>query len=100
MAPSPAVMPAHAPTAPRLPIELAPSLRRQVFALLAEVPLAERSTATAPGAARRRHRYRENRCVVCHAAGVLGGHHDVAGEVQWVHRRCHRRLHRRHVLAG
>lgn len=93
-------MPACAPVTPRLPVDLAPSLRRQVFALLAEVPLAVRSPATAQPHARTRHHYRENRCVVCHEAGVLGGHHDVAGEVQWVHRRCHRRLHRRHTLAS
>jgi hypothetical protein len=33
--------------------------------------------------------------VVCFEIGRLGGHHDEAGAVQWVHRSCHRRLHRR-----
>ncbi len=34
-------------------------------------------------------------CVVCHRGGNLGGHHDDGGRVVWIHKACHRRLHRR-----
>ena len=96
---SPSPLPSRPPAAPVLPIELAPSLRRKVLALLAEVSLADRSRRT-PRADGRRRRHRDNRCVVCHSSGVLGGHHDGSGEIQWVHRSCHRRLHRRAALAS
>lgn len=76
----------------QLPSELAPLLRARVFALLAEVPAVERP-ATGGGGPHRR--FIENRCVVCGEGGVLGGHHGPGGEIEWIHRSCHRRLHRR-----
>jgi hypothetical protein len=75
-----------------LPTELAPALRERITALLAEVrlvddvPLLERALRFEPSF---------NKCVVCHRSGILGGHHDDRGRVVWVHRSCHRRLHRR-----
>ncbi|MDP3714568.1 MAG: hypothetical protein Q8R60_19045 [Mycobacteriales bacterium] len=33
-------------------------------------------------------------CVVCHDGGKLGGHHGHDGQVEWIHKKCHRRLHR------
>ena len=35
-----------------------------------------------------------HRCVACHLGGKLGGHHAIDGRIQWIHRACHRRLHR------
>lgn len=75
-----------------LPAELAPSLRERVLALIDAVGVAEVPTVTD----RRPERRQENRCVVCHESGVLGGHHGEDGRIEWVHRSCHRRLHRRH----
>ena len=71
-----------------LPVELAPSLVAQVEALLAEVALAAAPPLVIDLV------YRGPRCVVCHDGGKLGGHHGPGGEVQWIHRKCHRRLHR------
>lgn len=71
-----------------LPLELAPSLAEQVRRLLSEVPttqapaLAVDLTSTGP------------LCVVCHDGGKLGGHHGHDGRVEWIHKKCHRRLHR------
>ncbi len=73
-----------------LPEQLAPQQLARVEALLAEVSL-----TTAPPL-HRSSEYRGPRCVVCHGAGPLGGHHAVDGSVQWIHRSCHRRLHNRH----
>jgi len=39
--------------------------------------------------------YAGPRCVVCHEGGKLGGHHGDSGLIEWIHRGCHRRLHRR-----
>jgi hypothetical protein len=80
-------------TAPlALPPQLAPALRGRVFDLLAECEL----VSSVPEPPRRRRRTSQPpRCVVCFQSGRLGGHHDEAGEVEWVHRSCHRRLHRR-----
>ncbi len=75
-----------------LPFELAPSLRARATALLAEVatvsevPAIDRHLRQAPTF---------NRCAVCHRSGVLGGHHGTDGRIVWIHRACHRRLHRR-----
>ena len=71
-----------------LPVPLAPSLTAQVLQLLAEV-----GTCEAPALVREIDEA-PFRCVVCRKGGKLGGHHDPDGRVQWVHRRCHRRLHR------
>ena len=72
-----------------LPVDLAPALMERVQHLLAEVtltaapPLVIDLTYTGP------------RCVVCHEGGKLGGHHGDSGRIEWIHRGCHRRLHRR-----
>jgi hypothetical protein len=83
-----------------LPVELAPSLRERALALIEAVGVAEVPTIIG----RQPERRQENRCVVCHESGVLGGHHGEDGRIEWVHRSCHRRLHRRHhhrhVVAG
>lgn len=74
-----------------LPDELAPSLRAAAEKLLAEVGEAPpRDPTTAPRPKRR------NRCIVCGGTGPLGGHHSADGTVQWIHRHCHVKLHRRH----
>ena len=72
----------------RLPADLAPSLAERVRLLLAEVP-----TVVAPELVFEVHT-RSHRCVMCHQGGKLGGHHGPDGRVQWIHRSCHRRLHR------
>ena len=80
-----------------LPDDLAPALREAVNDLLREVPLARGAARTGqrrPGRPARATVV--NRCVFCHKAGKLGGHHDEHGEVVWVHRKCHRRHHRAH----
>jgi hypothetical protein len=78
----------------RLPLDLAPSLAEQVLRLLSEV-----HTTVAPDLVIEVHQH-DPRCVVCHRSGKLGGHHGLDGQVQWIHRKCHRRLHRsgRHVV--
>lgn len=80
----------------RLPDDLAPTLREAVDSLLRQVPLAR--GAVRAGQTRVRHGAARasvvNRCVFCHKAGKLGGHHDGNGDVVWVHRKCHRRHHR------
>lgn len=78
-----------------LPPELAPSLTGRVVDLLAEV-----TVTVAPEVAAEVHPC-PPRCVVCCRGGKLGGHHHPDGTVQWIHRGCHRRLHRsgRHVFA-
>jgi hypothetical protein len=79
-----------------LPVDLAPSLRERVMALLAEVPpVAMPAYDERP----RRKQHRDNRCIVCHQGGLLGGHHGKHGEIEWIHRSCHRRLHRRESVA-
>ena len=70
-----------------LPPDLAPSLAARVLRLLDEVP-----ATTAPEVVVERHVV--HRCVVCHQGGKLGGHHAADGRIQWIHRSCHRRLHR------
>lgn len=75
-----------------LPAELAPTMRQQVVDLLAQVHLVCDVPALDP-ALRREPAF--NRCSVCHRSGTLGTHHDDHGHVVWVHRSCHRRLHRR-----
>src|SRR3954449_5902174 len=72
-----------------LPPQLAPALRGRVLDLLAEVEL----VISIPEPPRRRPPH-PHRCVVCFRGRPLGGHHDEVGEVEWVHRSCHRRLHR------
>ena len=71
-----------------LPADLAPSLAERLLRLLDEVTL-----TSAPdvefAVPNDRHR-----CVVCHRGGKLGGHHAADGRIQWIHRTCHRRLHR------
>lgn len=74
---------------PVLPDDLAPALVERVERLLAEV-----ATTSAPPISVDQS-YRGPRCIVCHQGGKLGGHHDEAGQIQWIHRTCHRRLHRR-----
>jgi len=41
----------------------------------------------------------QNRCVVCHQGGKLGGHHCAEDTVEWIHKSCHRRLHQRDKLS-
>lgn len=77
-----------------LPLDLAPSLARRLQLLLAEVP-----TTSAPELVVDLT-YRGPRCIVCHQGGKLGGHHADAGGNEWIHRKCHRRLHRRGDGAG
>lgn len=76
-----------------LPEQLAPALVARVRTLLAEVTLA----AVPPPRPPRRRADDAPRCVVCHRPGKLGGHHATDGSVQWIHRSCHRRLHRPHA---
>ena len=78
-----------------LPADLAPALRERVLALLDEV----RPAVVPRYDGRRARQQRENRCVVCHRGGVLGGHHGADGTVEWIHRSCHRKLHRRDAPA-
>ena len=70
-----------------LPLDLAPSLAARVRRLLREVRVtaAPELVIVVPY---------ENRCVVCHRGGKLGGHHGPDGQIQWIHAKCHRRLHR------
>jgi hypothetical protein len=71
-----------------LPAELAPSLAERALRLLAEVHVTVAPTLLRePDAG-------VHRCVVCHRSGKLGGHHAADGRIQWVHAKCHRRLHR------
>ena len=72
-----------------LPLDLAPSLVDRLRALLAEVQLTHAPDLVIDLA------YRGPRCVVCHLGGKLGGHHGDDGRIEWIHRKCHRRLHRR-----
>lgn len=72
-----------------LPLELAPSLADRLNKLLAEVPPAEPRPIVIDTF------HRAPRCVVCYREGKLGGHHNADGEIEWIHRKCHRRLHRR-----
>ena len=69
-----------------LPPDLAPALGRRVLLLDEVVP------TEAPDLDVEVHVV--HRCVVCHRGGKLGGHHAADGRIQWVHRSCHRRLHR------
>lgn len=71
-----------------LPADLAPSLTERLLRLLAEVTLTS-APAIEFAVPKDRHR-----CVVCHRGGKLGGHHCADGRIQWIHRKCHRRLHR------
>ena len=71
-----------------LPLDLAPSLTQRVLRLLAEVEVTQ-----APELDLEIH-VDTHRCVVCHRSGKLGGHHAADGRTQWVHAKCHRRLHR------
>lgn len=77
-----------------LPLELAPSLAARVRRLLREV-----STTAAPELVVEVPY--QHRCVVCHRGGKVGGHHGSDGSIQWIHAKCHRRLHRsgRHQVA-
>lgn len=91
----------HADTVPplarvALPDDLAPALREAVDTLLRQVPLARGAAGSGQTRAGRRpaRATSVNRCVFCHKAGKLGGHHDEHGDVVWVHRKCHRRHHR------
>jgi hypothetical protein len=74
-----------------LPEDLAPSLVERARALLADL-----SPAVHPSF-RTDATYRGPVCVLCHQGGKLGGHHGPDG-VEWVHKGCHRKLHRRFEL--
>ena len=74
---------------PVLPDGLAPAQVERVERLLSEV-----ATTSAPPITIDLS-YLGPRCIVCFGGGKLGGHHDDAGQLQWIHRTCHRRLHRR-----
>jgi hypothetical protein len=75
------------PTMLLLPPDLAPRLAERALQLVAEV-----GTTSAPDLVLEVHP--GHRCVVCHQSGKLGGHHGPDGRIQWIHRSCHRRLHR------
>ena len=77
-----------------LPLDLAPSLADRLRALLAEVQLTRAPDLVIDLT------YRGPRCVVCHLGGKLGGHHGDDGRIEWIHRKCHRRIHRRGPGAG
>ena len=81
-------------TTVQLPRDLAPALAERVLRLVAEV-----GTTVAPRLVADGHPD-AHRCVVCHRSGKLGGHHGPDGRVQWIHAKCHRRLHRsgRHTV--
>ena len=72
-----------------LPEQLAPALAARVEQLLAEVPLVEHPDLVINLTGR------VHTCVVCHEGGKLGGHHGDDGRIEWIHKSCHRRLHRR-----
>jgi hypothetical protein len=72
-----------------LPDDLAPALVERVQQLLAEVPLVAHAELVIELTETR------NICVVCHLGGKLGGHHGPDRRIEWVHKSCHRRLHRR-----
>ncbi len=72
----------------QLPADLAPSLAERLLRLLSEVTLTH--APDVEFAVPSDH----HRCVVCHRSGKLGGHHAAGGRIQWIHRKCHRRLHR------
>ncbi len=71
-----------------LPVDLGPALLSRLLQLLAEVSL------TSAPALVSELTYTGPRCVVCHEGGKLGGHYGQDGQVEWIHRACHRRLHR------
>lgn len=73
-----------------LPADLAPTLRTAVEELVAECGLAP---VVQPGRDSTPRRD-PPRCTVCHRAGRLSGHHAADGGIVWIHRGCHRRLHR------
>lgn len=81
----------------RLPDELAPALRTAAEQLLAECGEAPpRDTDRARADLREfRQRPPRNRCWSCGGAGPLGGHHLADGTVVLVHKRCHRKIHKR-----
>jgi hypothetical protein len=72
-----------------LPDDLAPALAERVQQLLAEVPLVEHPDLVIDLTGT------PHTCVVCHLGGKLGGHHGADGRIEWIHKSCHRRLHRR-----
>ena len=74
-----------------MPTDLAPSLVERLLRLLDEVTLTNAPDVDVDVDAVPNDRHR---CVVCHRGGKLGGHHASDGRVQWIHRACHRRLHR------
>ena len=76
-----------------LPVDLAPALLGRLQRLLAEVSLTSAPALVIDLT------YTGPRCVVCHEGGKLGGHHSQDGQVEWIHRACHRRLHRRGRLS-
>jgi len=72
-----------------LPLDLAPTLVSRLTQLLAEVATTQAPPLVIDVT------YRGPRCVVCHDGGKLDGHHGADGQIEWVHKKCHRRLHRR-----
>ena len=79
----------------QLPADLASTLAERLLRLLSEATLTY-APDVAPVS-----RGGSHRCVFCHRSGKRGGHHAADGRIQWIHRRCHRRLHRsgRHHVA-
>lgn len=71
-----------------LPADLAPSLAERLLRLLSEVSLTHAPDLELAIPDDR------HRCVVCLRSGKLGGHHTADGRIVWIHRGCHRRLHR------
>lgn len=76
-----------------VPLDLAPALADRLRQLLAEVPLTTAPPLTVDVG------FHGHRCVVCHQGGKLGGHHGTDGQVEWIHKACHRQLHDRGRLS-
>ena len=72
-----------------VPRDLAPALADRLRQLLAEVSLTSAPPLSIDLT------YSGPRCVVCHHGGKLGGHHGDDGQVEWIHKACHRQLHHR-----
>jgi hypothetical protein len=71
-----------------LPEDLAPSLRARVDALLAEVELTAAPPVTKPRGKLGK------RCWLCHNQGPLVMHHVSSTRTVFIHKSCHRKLHR------
>ena len=71
-----------------LPDELAPTLRAAAERLLSEVEVHDGNKPLTP-------RPKKNRCWRCGGVGPLALHHLDNGKVVMVHKKCHRKLHKK-----